>query len=166
MRGGKAHPWVAVDVKLADGGHLVKTSRGEFDAFGSVRLFTLHQRTKKSNQHDSGGATPTEVMLQYEADKARKMKADADIAEITADLMAGRVHEGRAVEELWMSQLMSARSKFLSVPSKLAALLPPELAAPFLIESEAIKRRDQHLRALAAASVKMALRKQKRRQQR
>src|SRR5690606_23623091 len=82
---------------------------------------------------DSGeGVNLAEVAINYERDKARKMKADADIAEIIADLMAGRVHEGKAVEELWTMQAMAARSKFLATPSKLAALLPPELAAAFL----------------------------------
>ena len=60
------------------------------------------------------------------------MKADADIAEITADLMAGRVHEAKAVEELWTQGLMAARQKFLGLPSKLAAEAPAELSAMVL----------------------------------
>jgi hypothetical protein len=115
--------------KLATEGKLEKAGPNRWDAFTVVRQFTEMLRNRKVNQHDSDG--PEEIALEYEKDKARKMKADADIAEITADLMSGRVHEGKAVEELWMAQLMSARSKFLAVPSKLAALLPPEIAVRF-----------------------------------
>ena len=121
--------------KLATDGKLLKLDRDQWDAFESVRLFTEHLRTRKINQHDGGGDSPIEVGIQYEADKARKMKADADIAETLAGLVKGRVHEGIAVREVWMAQLMAARSKFLATPSKLAALLPPELAAQFLIEA-------------------------------
>lgn len=119
--------------QLEKSGEIRKNGRNAWPFFDTVQQFVDLLKNRKVNQHGGGEAVNlAEVAVNYEKDKARKMKADADIAEITADLMSGRVHEGKAVEELWTMQAMAARSKFLATPSKLAALLPPELAASFL----------------------------------
>jgi hypothetical protein len=120
--------------QLEADGKIEKAGRNAWPFYDTVSRFVAMLKNRKVNQHDAG-VNLAEVAEQYERDKGRKMTADADIAEITAALMAGRVHEGKAVEELWISQLMAARSKFLAMPSKLAALCPAEISADILKEA-------------------------------
>lgn len=120
--------------QLEADGKIEKAGRNAWPFYDTVRRFVVMLKARKVNQHGGGGSID-DVAERYERDKGRKMTADADIAEITASLMAGRVHEGKAVEELWISQLMAARSKFLAMPSKLAALCPAEISAEILKEA-------------------------------
>ncbi len=118
--------------KLAADGKLAKLGPNRWDAFEVVRQFTGLLRNRRVNQHDGGGEMPEEVSIKYERERARKMEADAQIAEVLAGLVTGRVLEARAVEEVWIPQQMAARTKLLGLPSKIAAEMPPELAAKVL----------------------------------
>lgn len=120
--------------KLATDGVIEKAGRDRWNAFEVVRGFVDMLRNRKVNQHSNsgggGGGAGEEIDLEVE--RARKMRADADIAEVQAELLKGRVHEARAVEELWFSQALTCRSRMLGLPSKLASKMPAELAAEVL----------------------------------
>ena len=117
--------------KLATDGLIEKSGHDRWNAFDTVRQFTDMLRNRKVNQHD-GGDGDSNSAADFERERARKMKADADVAEIEASILTGRVHEAKAVEELWIYQVMTAKSRILGLPSKIAAKMPAELAAEAL----------------------------------
>jgi phage terminase Nu1 subunit (DNA packaging protein) len=116
--------------KLASEGRIQKAGRDRWMAFETVAGFVRMLRTRKVNQYDGGG--DSEMALDLDRERARKTKAEADIAEIQASLLTSRIHEAKAVEELWIGQLMSCRMRLLGLPSKIAAQVPSEIAAHVL----------------------------------
>lgn len=106
--------------QLTDEGIVVKRSRGKYALWESVKGLILHRDTKKKNQWDGeeGG--------DYEAHRARLTAAKADVAEISAAIAKGQAHDAGAVEAVWTDMLMNARSKLLSIPTRLAPKLRKE----------------------------------------
>jgi phage terminase Nu1 subunit (DNA packaging protein) len=65
----------------------------------------------------------------YEADKARKMSADADLAEIEAAKAAGKLIDTRLIRRRWESAVIACRTKLLTIPDRAA---PKVIVAPSL----------------------------------
>lgn len=59
----------------------------------------------------------------YEADKARKMKADADLAEIQAAKAAGELVLAKSVKRAWETAIEVAIAKLLGVGQKVAPVV-------------------------------------------
>lgn len=89
---------------------LVKTARGRFRMVESVRNYVSLLRGDRSPAARGGD---------YEADKARKMKADADLAEILAAKEAGRLVEARTVERTWTNAIITTKTRLLALSDRL-----------------------------------------------
>lgn len=97
--------------ELVKEGVLVKTGRGRFVIRDSVRNFV----SKLKGERKAGGANGGG----YEADKARKMKADADLAEIEVAKAAGKLIEERTQGRTWANAIVTTKSKLLALAPRL-----------------------------------------------
>lgn len=77
----------------------------------------------------------------YETERTRKMKADADIAEIQLAKLQGTLCVAEDVIKAWETVLQACKSRFLGLPTKTAPLLANEIeiAAIQLILEEQVK---------------------------
>lgn len=104
---------------LEKAGAVVKLERGGYDLRKSVRGFCQYLRDQKAEAKETG----------YEADKARKMAADADLAEIEASKAAGKLVETKVIKRRWESAVVACRTKLLTIPDRTA---PKVIVAPSL----------------------------------
>lgn len=104
---------------LEKAGAVVKLERGGYDLRKSVRGMCQYLRDQK----EKGDGTT------YEADKARKMAADADLAEIEAAKAAGKLIDTRLIRRRWESAVVACRTKLLTIPDRAA---PKVIVAPSL----------------------------------
>lgn len=65
-------------------------------------------------------------MLDYETERTRKMKADADTAEINLAKLKGELCVTADVIKAWESVLHSCRAKLLAIPTKISPILANE----------------------------------------
>jgi len=96
---------------------LVKTGRGRFVLRDSVRNYVSLLKGEKRSKAGGEGATG------YDADKARKMKADADLAEILAARAAGKLVVAKHVGDAWQSAISVGMTKLMAVGAKIGALV-------------------------------------------
>lgn len=71
------------------------------------------------------GITNDGKVYDFDAERARKMKHDADIAEMEAQQLRGDLVKASDVEKQWTSTLAGVRARMLALPSKLAAQTAP-----------------------------------------
>ena len=102
--------------QLATDGVVVRSGRGKYELWPSIRNYIKSLQERKVNQWGSG----SEQGGEYEGHRARLTKARADMAEVQAALLKGTTHEASAVEAVWFDMISNARAKLLSLPSKLA----------------------------------------------
>jgi len=76
-------------------------------------------RAGLAEEKDGGGKTK----LDYWAEKTRREKAEATLAEMKLAQLRGEMVEQAAVSRAWQDILQSIRDKFLAMPAKLAPLL-------------------------------------------
>ena len=95
---------------LEKAGAIVKVAKGGYDLTRSVRAFCQYLRDQKQKTEETG----------YEVDKARKMSADADLAEIEAGKAAGKLVETRVIRRRWESAVIACRTKLLTIPDRTA----------------------------------------------
>lgn len=93
--------------QLADEGTVVKAGPGEYELHASVLGYI-----RRAASGDEG----------YEADKARKMKADADMAEIEAAKAAGKLVEAKPLERTWAAAVIGAKTRLRALASRLGPL--------------------------------------------
>ena len=79
------------------------------------------------------------VWTRGQDDRARKLKADADLAEMEADLQRGKLELVSDAEQRWSTILAGIRARLLSIPPKVGALLSAELT---VAERSEIVRRE------------------------
>jgi phage terminase Nu1 subunit (DNA packaging protein) len=104
---------------LEKAGAVVKLDRGLYDLRKSVRGMCQYLRDQKKENDGTG----------YEADKARKMSADADLAEIEAAKAAGKLIDTRLIRRRWESAVIACRTELLTIPDRAA---PKVIVAPSL----------------------------------
>ena len=68
-----------------------------------------------------GGRVAAGVGTDYHAAKARKMAADADLAELRVDVERGRLVDARQVADQWHRALRVVRDRVLAIPARVAA---------------------------------------------
>lgn len=94
------------------------------------------------------GVTESGEVINFDQQRARKMKADADLSEMEAETMRGLLLKADEVEREWTDTLATVRAKLLALPSKLAAqTAPPDLLAR--VQAVAKRIVDEALTALA-----------------
>lgn len=102
--------------RLAKEGVIVKTERGRYDLWPSIRGYVKHLQERRVNQWDNG----EEKGGDWQAERTRLTRAKADMAEMQSAILKGTVHEAKAVEAVWTDHLLACRAKLLSLPKKLA----------------------------------------------
>ena len=110
--------------QLSDEGTIVKSGPGEYELHASVLGYI-----RKSASGGDG----------YEADRARKMKADADMAEIEAAKAASKLVESRPIERTWMAAIIGAKTRLMALPARIGpqtVIQPTAQAATELIRKE------------------------------
>ena len=93
---------------------------------------------EKYRKKSTGGIA---IGSDYETERTRKMKADADIAEIQLAKLQGTLCLAEDVVKAWETVLQACKAKFLSMPTKTAPLLAnqDDVSAIQLILEEQIK---------------------------
>ncbi len=102
-------------------GVVKKHDRGEWILRDSVRGFCQHLRKQAQTVDDDATG--------FDADKARKMKADADLAEIVAAKAAGKLVVAKFVGSAWTTAIGVAMTKLRSVGAKIGAVVILERSA-------------------------------------
>lgn len=110
--------------ELVNKGVLTKVGRGKFILRDSVRNYVgMLRGEKRAVSGTRGGEEASTPVANFEADKARKMKADADLAEITAAKAAGKLVVAKFVGSAWSAAIGLAMTKLGGVGQKIAPLV-------------------------------------------
>jgi len=117
--------------QLAKDGVITKVARGEFPWRKSILAYVNWIREGKSKRATGGDGVDAKAGLEEE--RRRMTAAKADLAEIQANIVRGRVHEAEAVEAAWTDCAFAARAKLLAVPDKAAPMIDPHRATEIKI---------------------------------
>lgn len=100
--------------QLSREGVIPKAERGQYDLVGAVRGYVAYLREQAVRAQ--AGAPD------FGAERARLIKAKADLAEMEADGRRGELLPAEAVEAAWTSVLARLRARLLVLPDRLAPL--------------------------------------------
>ncbi len=98
--------------QLSREGVIPKATRGQYDLIGSVRGYVRYLRDQAAKAQ--AGAPD------YAAERARFIRARADIAEMEAEEKRGAVIAAEEVEAAWIAVLALLRTRLLALPDRLA----------------------------------------------
>jgi phage terminase Nu1 subunit (DNA packaging protein) len=104
--------------QLSREGVIPKAERGQYDLVAAVRGYVAYLRDLAVKAQ--AGAPD------FGAERARLIKAKADLAEMEADGRRGDLLPAEAVEAAWTSVLARLRSRLLVLPDRLAPLCHEE----------------------------------------
>lgn len=121
-------------------GIVKKEGRGQYNFTVSVRAFCEYLRKQAAPSDD------------YEANRARKMKADAELSEIAVERERGRLFDAARTKKTWEGVVMHARAKLLGLPERIGqqVLTAPDVAAAKKILAKEI---NETLEALAECRI-------------
>ena len=104
--------------QLSREGVIPKAERGQYDLVGSVRGYVVYLRDLAVKAQ--AGAPD------FGVERARLIKAKADLAEMEADGRRGDLLPADAVEAAWTAVLARLRARLLVLPDRLAPLCHEE----------------------------------------
>jgi phage terminase Nu1 subunit (DNA packaging protein) len=99
---------------------LERGSHGREYQFDTAAVIQWRMDCLQAEMMERDGAAPD-----FDRDRARKMQADADLAEIERDLARGRVIERREVLDAVTSEYATVRSRLGSLPGLIAPRVDP-----------------------------------------
>ena len=105
--------------QLSREGVIPKAERGRYDLVGAVRGYVVYLRDLAVRAQ--AGAPD------FGVERARLIKAKADIAEMEADGRRGELLPADAVEAAWTAVLARLRARLLVLPDRLAPLCVEEM---------------------------------------
>jgi phage terminase Nu1 subunit (DNA packaging protein) len=108
--------------QLSREGVIPKATRGQYDLVGSVRGYVRYLRDQAAKAQ--AGAPD------YASERARFIRARADLAEMEAEEKRGAVIAAEDVEAAWIAVLALLRTRLLALPDRLAPLVHAERARP------------------------------------
>ena len=100
--------------QLSREGVIPRAERGQYDLIGSVRGYVRYLRDQAAKAQ--AGAPD------YASERARFIRARADLAEMEADEKRGGVIAAGEVEAAWIAVLALLRTRILALPDRLAPL--------------------------------------------
>lgn len=106
--------------QLSRDGVIPKAEHGKYDLVQAVQGYI-----KFLQERQAGNASQVES-LDYHKEKARKIAAEANIAEMTADKMRGNLVELAAVERHAQTVMLEIRERMLTVPERVVSSLVGE----------------------------------------
>jgi len=98
--------------QLSREGVIPKAERGQYDLIGSVRGYVRYLREQASKAQ--AGAPD------YAAERARFIRARADLAEMEAEEKRGALIAAEEIEAAWIAVLALLRTRLLALPDRLA----------------------------------------------
>jgi phage terminase Nu1 subunit (DNA packaging protein) len=98
--------------QLSREGVIPKAQRGQYDLIGSVRGYVRYLRDQATRAQ--AGAPD------YAAERARFIRARADLAEMEADEKRGSLIQADQIEAAWIAVLALLRTRLLALPDRLA----------------------------------------------
>lgn len=98
--------------QLAQEQIIPKPEKNQYELVGCVRAYVSYLQQRAFGK----GAAPKEIHLE----RARLLKAQADIAEIELAERAGQLVVVERVEADWLAMVTACRAKLLSIPTKTA----------------------------------------------
>lgn len=104
--------------QLSREGVIPKAERGQYDLIGSVRGYVRYLRDQA--QKAQAGAPD------YAAERARFIRARADLAEMEAEEKRGSLIASEDAETAWIAVLALLRTRMLGLPDRLAPQLHAE----------------------------------------
>ncbi len=104
--------------QLSREGVIPKATRGQYDLIGSVRGYVGYLRDQAAKAQ--AGAPD------YASERARFIRARADLAEMEAEEKRGNVIVAEDVEAAWIAVLAMLRTRLLGLPDRLAPLVHAE----------------------------------------
>jgi hypothetical protein len=104
--------------QLSREGVIPKATRGQYDLVGSVRGYVRYLRDQAAKAQ--AGAPD------YASERARFIRARADLAEMEAAEKRGAVIPAADVEAAWIAVLARLRTRLLALPDRLAPLVHAE----------------------------------------
>ena len=100
--------------QLSRDGVIPKAERGQYDLIGSVRGYVRYLREQAVRAQ--AGAPD------YALERARFIKARADLAEMEAEQRRGALIAAEEIEAAWIAVLALLRTRLLALPDRLAPL--------------------------------------------
>ncbi len=100
--------------QLSREGVIPKATRGQYDLIGSVRGYVRYLRDQAAKAQ--AGAPD------YASERARFIRARADLAEMEAEEKRGSIIAAEDVEAAWIAVLALLRTRLLVLPDRLAPL--------------------------------------------
>jgi phage terminase Nu1 subunit (DNA packaging protein) len=104
--------------QLSREGVIPKATRGQYDLIGSVRGYVRYLRDQAAKAQ--AGAPD------YASERARFLRARADLAEREAEQKRGSLLAAEDVETAWIAVLARLRTRLLALPDRLAPLVHAE----------------------------------------
>ena len=104
--------------QLSREGVIPKATRGQYDLIGSVRGYVRYLRDQAAKAQ--AGAPD------YASERARFLRARADLAEMEAEQKRGSLLAAEDVETAWIAVLARLRTRLLALPDRLAPLVHAE----------------------------------------
>lgn len=104
--------------QLSRDGVIPKATRGQYDLVGSVRGYVRYLRDQALRAQAG--------VPDYASERARFIRARADLAEMEAETMRGGVIAAGDVEAAWIAVLALLRTRLLALPDRLAPQLHAE----------------------------------------
>jgi phage terminase Nu1 subunit (DNA packaging protein) len=104
--------------QLGREGVIPKAERGRYDLVGAVRGYVRYLRVQAARVQ--GGAAD------FGAERARLVRAKADLAEMDAACRRGELLAASDVEEAWIAVLARLRARLLALPDRMAPLVHQE----------------------------------------
>jgi phage terminase Nu1 subunit (DNA packaging protein) len=108
--------------QLSREGVIPKATRGQYDLIGSVRGYVRYLRDQ-AVQAQAGAPD-------YAVERARFIRARADLAEMEAAHKRGSVIDAVDVEAAWIAVLALLRTRLLSLPDRLAPQVFEQATVP------------------------------------
>lgn len=109
--------------QLSKEGVIPKDARGRYELVPAVQGYVRYLQERALGQQVPEGA------IDYHAEKARKTRAEADLAEMEAAARRGELVEAAVVDQAWQSVMREIQSKLLGqTPARIASLVIGERA--------------------------------------
>jgi phage terminase Nu1 subunit (DNA packaging protein) len=104
--------------QLGREGIIPRAERGRYDLVGAVRGYVRYLREQAARAHEG--------VADFGAERARLVKAKADLAEMEAAQRRSELLPADRVEEAWTAVLARLRSRLLVLPDRMAPLVHEE----------------------------------------
>ena len=109
--------------QLAQDGIIPRDGRGRYQLKAAINGYVGHLQKRNIGRPSSVPVGPD--VLDYQTEKARLTKLQADKAQVELDERKGQLVEVEAISEEWARVVTDCKNRLLSIPSKAAPIVAP-----------------------------------------